>query len=181
MRIIGGSFKGRTLLVPKGLPVRPTTDFAREGLFNVLTNHFDLSNISFLDLYAGTGAMTFEMASRGAKYIVSVDQHAACIRFITTTASKLNIPFIYPLKDNVLGYMKKSQSAFDLIFADPPYHTTDYNQLLETILKSTCLKSEGWLIIEHPASVNFEQHLDFFRHLRYGNVNFSIFQLKSDQ
>ncbi|MBE2247686.1 MAG: RsmD family RNA methyltransferase [Candidatus Competibacteraceae bacterium] len=179
MRIIGGTLKGRTLVVPKGLPVRPTTDFAREAIFNILSHHFDIHTISFLDLFAGTGAMSFEMASRGAHQIITVDQHAGCIRFIQSIAQQWNLKLI-PIRSEVLRFAQKINQTFDLVFADPPYHTTDYHQLVDSLLLANILKPEAWLIIEHPPTIHFNHYTHFIRHLRYGNVNFSIFQSPSN-
>ncbi len=176
MRIIRGTHKSRRIQAPKGLPVRPTTDVAKEGLFNIIENHFDIEELHCLDLFTGTGNITYELASRGALSVDSVDIDARCIKFVGETVEKMDFSSIRPIRSNVFVFLKRIKASYDLIFADPPYDLKEYDLIPELVFKGGLLKTGGWLIVEHP--FNWESHKiqGFREHRKYGKVNFSIFQ-----
>jgi len=175
VRIIGGTHKGRIITVPKGLPLRPTTDFAKEALFNILANKIDFENISVLDLFSGTGLLSLEFASRGSKPVIAVDKNVNCIRFLQSTSKNLNLD-IHTNKNDVFGFLKKASSPFDLIFADPPYDLENIAEINELIFEKNLLSPNGLLIIEHGPKTNLEACRGFTQHRKYGHVNFSFFE-----
>lgn len=175
MRIIGGKYKGKRLTAPKNLPVRPTTDFAKEGLFNVLRNEFDFEGIEVLDLFAGTGNISFEFASRGVKAITSIDQNYNCIAFIKRMSAEMQLNQLKAFKNDVFKYLQKYDTKFDLIFADPPYALEELNTIPDVIISKKLLKENGWLVVEHDKHTDFSAHPHLFKHKSYGNVHFSIF------
>jgi len=176
MRIISGTLKGRSLIAPSGLPVRPTTDFARTGLFNLLNSRIYFEDISFLDLYCGTGAISLEMASRGCNDITSIDSNRNCIQFVSQTATKWGVKGIRTIKSDVMDYVKNCRVSFDLVFADPPYALREVEKLLEAIIEKNLVKPGGLFIIEHDQKQSFAENPHFLELRKYGNVNFSIFQ-----
>ena len=178
MRIIGGTHKGKTIKVPKDLPVRPTTDFAKEGLFNILSNKLDFENLSVLDLFSGTGHISLEFASRGARTIVGVDKHFKCSGFLKSISKELNFN-INSIKNDVFDFLKKSTLKFDLIFADPPYDLNEIPDIHKLIFERELLNENGLLIIEHGSKTKLENLNGFTQHRKYGNVNFSFFENKS--
>ena len=150
MRIISGSNKGRIIKTPANLPVRPTTDLAKESLFNILNNHFDFEELDVLDLFAGTGNISYEFASRGAKRIVSVDNNFKCAEFIRKAAQEYGFNKIITVqRANVFVFLKYPQVPFDLIFADPPYDMEGIETIPDLIFNQKLLKPGGWLILEH--------------------------------
>jgi len=175
MRIIGGEFKGKTIKVPKGLPVRPTTDFAKEGLFNILSNKLDFTSISVLDLFSGTGHISLEFASRGSKNIIAVDSSFKCAGFLRSISSEMNLN-ITALKSDVFAYLSNCTQSFDLIFADPPYDLTEIPNIHALVFDKKLLSQNGMLIIEHGQKTQLENLSGFKQHRKYGNVNFSFFQ-----
>ncbi|WP_445383860.1 RsmD family RNA methyltransferase [Robiginitalea sp. IMCC43444] len=179
MRIISGKHKGRRIKAPQKLPVRPTTDRAKEALFNILQNQYFLSDLKVLDLFAGTGNISFEFASRGTTELIAVDAHPGCAAFIRTTAETLDLP-IATVKSDVISYLKRSTGVFDLIFADPPYDFSE-EQLLELIGLCTApdqLKPEGSFILEHTKEKDFSSHPSLSESRKYGGSVFSFFELK---
>lgn len=176
MRIISGKYKGKQLLAPRNLPVRPTTDFAKEALFNVLQNHFDLSQCNVLDLYAGTGNLSYEFASRGVPQVTAIDAYALCIKFIKQTAEKLDFSSITAIKADAVKFVQRAYQTWDIIVADPPYDYKDYDDLIETVLSKKLLNEDGLLVIEHGKFVSFAEHPHLFDERKYGNVHFSFFQ-----
>jgi len=176
MRIVSGTHKGRRFSPPKGLPVRPTTDFAKEGLFNMLHNRIDIEGTSVLDLCAGTGNMTFEFASRGASSVLAIDQHVGCIKFIKKAASELQLNSITVLKADVFTFVDKLSQQYDIIFADPPYGLEETKELPSTIFKKGLLAEEGLLIVEHGRETSFEEHPNFISTRKFGNVTFTFFE-----
>jgi 16S rRNA (guanine966-N2)-methyltransferase len=172
VRIIGGQYRGKTISPPKGLVLRPTTDFAKEALFNILHNKLDLQEAEVLDLFCGTGNISFEFASRGAK-VKSVDRDASCIKFISSTAHTLKLD-ISAAKSDVFKYLENEKKQFDIIFADPPYDLPNIDEIHAGIVKQGILKESGWLIIEHGAKTDLSELSNFFEHRKYGNVNFSF-------
>ena len=177
MRIISGKYKSKRLSAPKKLPVRPTTDMAKEGLFNVLNNHFYFSQVSVLDLFSGTGNISYEFASRGTENITSVDKHYACVGFIEKTAQELEVN-INTIKSDVYGYLEKTKSCFDIIFADPPYdfETENFIKIVDLAFENEIIAPDGMVIIEHSKFTNLEHHQNFSFFKRYGGSVFSFFE-----
>lgn len=176
MRIISGIYKGKRITAPKNLPVRPTTDFAKEALFNMITNEYDIKTISVLDLFSGTGNIAFEFASRGAKDICCIDENYHCVNFIKKTSKELNFNQLLVFKNDVFKYLKKYPKQFDVIFADPPYNIKNIDRIPDLVIENDLLKTDGILIVEHDRNSDFSNHKNFIQHRKYGNVNFSIFK-----
>ena len=176
MRIIGGIHKGKQLLPPKNLPVRPTTDFAKEALFNVLNNRIDFDELTILDLFAGTGNIALEFASRGAKKIIAIDTHSPCLNFIRDTAKQLNLKSINTDRADVFKFLKKAHTTFDVIFADPPYELPNIAEISELVFVHHVLNPLGLLIVEHGPKTDLSSQLHFMEMRKYGNVHFSFFQ-----
>lgn len=179
MRIISGSFRGKKIIAPSNLPVRPTTDFAKEALFNVLNNHYHFDEISVLDLFAGIGSISWEFASRGSQRIVSVDQDPGCVKFLTETAQKLSIADRMTIvRNDVFQFLKRNTyGSFDIVFVDPPYTFTqeEYDKLVEMVRENKWLNEGGELVVEHSATIKFEEHQHLLQTRKYGNVHFSFF------
>lgn len=175
MRIISGSHRGRKIHAPKNLPVRPTTDLAKESLFNILHNQFDIEELEILDLFAGTGSISYEFASRGAHSVLAVDVNYACVKFITDTAGKLDMTQIKTIKGNVFRVLEQMNRKFDIIFADPPYDMEGIDNIPDLVFMNQLLKEGGRLIVEHPADIDFSSHEQFDQHRKYSKVNFSFF------
>lgn len=176
MRIISGAHKGRKLSAPKNLPVRPTTDMAKEGLFNILNNRYFFDDIRVLDLFAGIGSISLEFASRGTLKVTSVDKHYGCVKFIEDTSAALELP-IQTVKSDVYKYIEYSNEQYTIVFADPPYEFTLqlFENLAETVLKKDLLEENGVLIIEHSKHTDLS-HIDHFQSARnYGGSVFSFF------
>jgi 16S rRNA (guanine(966)-N(2))-methyltransferase RsmD len=176
MRIISGSHKGKRIIAPKNLPVRPTTDMAKEGLFNILNNRYHFDEVKVLDLFSGTGNISYEFASRGSEHILSIDKNFNCIRFIQNTASTLNFERINTIQADVFVFLQRHQSCYDIIFVDPPYNLDDLNKIIELVFNKKLLLERGVLIIEHPKEKDFSHLKNFIEQRRYGNVNFSFFE-----
>jgi 16S rRNA (guanine(966)-N(2))-methyltransferase RsmD len=175
MRIIGGQYKGRRLNTPQLSPTRPTTDFAREALFNILENNFDLSEVKFLDLFAGTGAISFEMASRGCNDITLVENFEGCINFIKKTIVELKTSAIKVQRADVFRFIENCGQHYDIIFADAPYKMSKLSSLPDLILQKNMLKENGWLIIEHSLDNDFRKHSNFIQQRKYGSTIFAVF------
>ena len=176
MRIISGQFKGRRLQVPTNITARPTTDFAKEGLFNLLNNRIDFEDIDVLDLFAGTGSIGIEFISRDAKSVISVEQNERHCAFIRKVCSELKITNLSLIKTDVFKFIDTCHSQFDMIFADPPYELEQLARIPDLIFTKKLLKEEGLFVLEHSSKNNFEQDPHFVDHRNYGNVNFSFFQ-----
>lgn len=174
-RIISGRNKGRRIQAPSSLPVRPTMDFAKEGLFNVLNNYFNFNDILVLDLFAGTGNISYEFASRGAKMVVAVDSNHSCTSFIKETISKIGFSHVSVINKDVIKFLKDHSAKYDIIFADPPFEMENKTEVIELIFSKDLLNPRGWLILEHPGSDDFSSLPNFHELRRYGKVNFSIF------
>lgn len=175
MRIIGGTAAGLRLNPPQNLPVRPTTDLAKEALFNILGNKLDFEDLDCLDLFAGTGNISFELASRGAKSVDSIDLHGKCVLYITETAKKLKLDQIKARKADVFKFMKSANKSYDLIFADPPYDIGQLPVLPGYVFENNLLNSDGLLIVEHPTSRKMAEHPNFVEQRQYGNSSFSFY------
>ena len=180
MRIINGTHKGRSIHPPGNLPVRPTTDFGKESIFNVLNNFVDFTEIKVLDLFSGTGNMTYEFASRGAKDITAVDMNYKCYAFIKKTAEEFGFQMVKAVKNDSFTYIKNCKDSFDLIFADPPYEHEKIELIPSLIFEKQLLRAGGWLIMEHSAKNDFQKHEHFLERRSYGKVNFSIFGWKDE-
>jgi len=176
MRIIRGTHRGRKIKAPASLPVRPTTDLAKESLFNILDNHIYFEDVKILDLYAGTGSISFEFASRGSRQIISVDINPGCVRFINETAMQLGFDRIKAVRSSSIGYLNHCSEKFDLIFADPPYDLEGIEEAVNIVFDRHLLNDGGWLIIEHARGKDFSTFPNFFQHRNYGKVNFTFFR-----
>jgi 16S rRNA (guanine(966)-N(2))-methyltransferase RsmD len=176
VRIIGGSLKGIILHPPKGLPVRPTTDRAKESLFNILENNFDLSQTEVLDLFSGTGNIALEFASRGAPEVAAVDLHGKCIAWIKEMATKHQFTKLLCSKSDAVSYLNKCTRTFDIIFADAPYAMKEIIQIPSIIHRNGLLKKGGWLIVEHESNLDLSHEIGFFDKRVYGQSAFSFFR-----
>jgi 16S rRNA (guanine(966)-N(2))-methyltransferase RsmD len=172
MRIISGTHKGRRLIAPKTLPVRPTTDRAKEALFNILANRYFFDGKNTLDLFSGTGNIAFEFASRGCEKVLAVDHNLNCINYIEKTSNELGFN-ISTIKSDCLQYLKNYKQQFNFIFADPPYYYEKYQELRNLVSENNLVKKDGVLIIEHDKETRFEE--DNIELRKYGTVHFSIF------
>ncbi len=175
MRIIAGSLRGRRLNPPANLPVRPTTDMARESLFNILNNYVDYEDCTVLDLFAGTGAVSIEFVSRGAKEVTSVDINVQCTDFIKSSAARIGIRNLHVVRSEVFDLLKRAYKQFDIVFADPPYSLPDLATLPDLVFEHNLLTPDGIFILEHPREYQFEDHPHFWQHRHYGKVNFTFF------
>lgn len=176
MRIIGGSLRGKQIVPVKGLSARPTTDFAKEGLFNILSNSYDFEEISFLDLFSGTGSISFEMASRGCTNITAVEMNNLHSSFIKKSAADYKFEGFNVVRHNVFDFIEICRLSYDIIFADPPYDLDKLELLPDKILNGSILKEGGLFILEHSGSYSFDNHPNFLRCKKYGNVHFSFFE-----
>ena len=154
---------------------RPTTDFAREGLFNILNSRIEWEGMDILDLYSGSGALAFEFLSRGVSSAVAVDNNIESVKFLSETKKKWEVDNLEVIKSDALRYLEKCHSTFDLIFADPPYQSEDYFDILKLVFERNLLKEHGFLILEHEKRRSFEKEESFQFNRAFGNVNFSIF------
>lgn len=175
MRIISGQFKGRRFSPPTDIKARPTTDFAKEGLFNLLNNRIDFEDITVLDLFAGTGSLSMEFISRYCKSATAVEHDRKQCAFIRKLAAELKVNNLILHQGDVMKFISSCHSNFDLIFADPPYSMEQLETLPDLILQAKLLKEDGLLILEHGSKQHFEEHPNFNFHRNYGNVNFSFF------
>ncbi len=175
MRIIGGTHAGLRLNPPTGLPVRPTTDMAKEALFNILNNRMAFDGIAALDLFCGTGNMAFELASRGAAPVTAVDVHAKCLQFVNMTAGKLKLDAITTVRADAMKFLAACKERFELIFADPPYDLPQLPQLPDLVFANGLLKPGGTLILEHSTNRKVNHHPNFDETRQYGYSSFSFF------
>lgn len=176
MRIISGTHKSRSIKAPKNLPVRPTTDFAKESLFNILNNNFDFTSLKVLDLFSGTGNISYEFASRGFAEITAVESNYNCYSFIKKTAAELDFKNMKVVKNDVFSFLKNCMEKYDLIFADPPYEMEGIEKIPALIFENNLLNDNGWLIIEHSAQTKYTDQQRLLQKRNYGKVNFSIFK-----
>lgn len=181
MRIISGKYKGKRLSAPKKLPVRPTTDMAKEGLFNILNNRFFLDELKVLDLFAGTGNISFEFASRGSKELTAVDGFPGCVQFINKVARELDFP-ITAIKSDVFKFLGRTTDRFNLIFADPPYDLQDsqFSSLVDLVFDNGLLLDDGLLVVEHSSQTDLSQHPNFSENRKYGGSVFSFFETEAE-
>ena len=176
MRIIGGRLKGLRLNPPANLPVRPTTDLAKEALFNILQNQIELEGIRVLDLFSGTGNLSFEFASRGADTVISVDRGFKGLKYIEDTAKQHGLNQIKVFKADVFKYLGLEDQKYDLIFADPPYDLDRIPEIASLVFDKDLLLPDGLLIIEHQSMQNLSNHSSFVEQRRYGHSSFSFFK-----
>jgi 16S rRNA (guanine(966)-N(2))-methyltransferase RsmD len=176
LRIIGGKYKGRRIDPPSNFKARPTTDFAREGLFNILNNRIDFESAAVLDLFSGTGSISYEFASRGAESVHLVEKDMRHITGIKRIIREFEIKNIKPVHIDVKAFLKTCTAKYDIVFADPPYDLPWLKDLPELVSGSGVIKEDGFFILEHPKALNFKDHRLFFEHRNYGGVNFSFFR-----
>jgi 16S rRNA (guanine966-N2)-methyltransferase len=176
LRIIGGKYKGRKILPVRGLKARPTTDFARESLFDILNNRIDFESISVLDLFSGTGSISFEFASRGAREVHSIEKDIRNLSGIKRAIDDLGFTNIRTVHIDARAYLKTCHFKYDIIFADPPYDLPWLKGIPDLVMEADVLSEGGFFILEHPGSMNFKDHKSFFEHRNYGSVNFSFFR-----
>jgi 16S rRNA (guanine(966)-N(2))-methyltransferase RsmD len=179
MRIISGKHKGRRIQAPKHLPVRPTTDMAKEALFNILHNRYYLDEISVLDLFTGIGSICLEFASRNTKQVTAVDKHAKCTVFVEKTAKSLSLD-ITVIKRDVYDFLANNKQNFDVIFADPPYHfeQKEFEKIHQLVIENKLLNKNGLLIIEHSSETKLDHLSHFEQEKKYGGNRFSFFSIE---
>lgn len=176
MRIIGGKLEGKAIEPPQGYKARPTTDFAKEGLFNVLNNEYELEGLQVLDLFGGTGSISLEFASRGASMVYCVEMLPLHANFIKSQAAKFALRNLTVVRHNVFEFLEICREKFDIIFADPPYALDDLATIPDKIFAKDILHPGAYFILEHPGEYNFEDHPYFIKEKKYGNVHFSFFE-----
>ncbi len=175
MRIISGKNKGIRFNPPKNIPTRPTTDFAKEGLFNFLSNYFNFDNIKFLDLFGGTGSISYEFASRGCTDITNIEKFPKCAAFIQKTATEMKYEGFKSYCMDVFTYIDNCRESYDLIFAGPPYALENLNAIPDIIIDKKLIDGAGWFIMEHNPNHHFDNHPHFYTKRNYGDTIFSIF------
>ena len=181
MRIIGGEYRGRKIPVPGGFKERPTTDFAREALFNLLKSRISLQGVTAVDLFCGTGAVSLEFVSRGAKRVVAVDLLGMSGNIIRRSSADWGLDQIHFIRDDVFKWVKRANESFNVVFADPPYANKKLSLLPALVLSSQLLEINGWFILEHGPEHDFSKELDFQEMRHYGKVHFSIFRKSANR
>lgn len=181
MRIISGIHRSRQITAPKNLPVRPTTDFAKSGLFNILASRYNFKRLEVADLFSGTGSLTYEFLSRGCEKVIAVDKNPGCIRFIQQTLVLLKAGSgIQAIQSDALNWLARTSGTYDIIIADAPFAETPAESLINAVADRKLLKKKGLLIIEH-ANSNDLSTLPYYEETRkYGNVAFSFFRIEND-
>ena len=182
MRIISGKHKGRKINPPKNLPVRPTTDMSKEALFNILNNHFNFHELKILELFAGTGSISYEFASRGSAPILCIDGDMGCVNFIKKTAKEFDFD-ITALKSDVFKFLEKHTANYDVIFADPPYgmEQKEFEKIIHLIFENEILDEEGMLIVEHSKYTKLEHMENFSFQKSYGGSVLSFFEFEAEE
>lgn len=175
MRIIGGRLKGRTILPPAGYAARPTTDFAKEGLFNVLSNEYEMESLKVLDLFGGTGSISFEFASRGAERVYCIEMNRDNAAFIRREAGRLGLGNVTVVHSNVFDFLPICREKFDIIFADPPYSMEGLQTIPDKVLSLDILHPGCYFILEHGSEHSFLGHPCLIKEKTYGRVHFSVF------
>lgn len=176
MRIIGGKLKGKTILPPAGYKARPTTDFAREALFNILDNEYEFEDLKVLDLFGGTGAVSFEFGSRGVGRVWCVEMARENASFIKREAQRLGLDNVTMVRDNVFDFLTVCHEKFDIIFADPPYALEGLETIPDKVLERDILHPDCYFILEHGGEHDFSSHPRFFKEREYGRVHFTFFK-----
>lgn len=180
MRIIGGKLKGLRFMAPNDLPVRPTTDMGKEALFNILNNLVDFERTDVLDLFSGTGNLTFEFASRNASTVVSVDKHPKCCSYIRAKAEKWQLKQIKVIREDALRFLRHHTAQYEFIFADPPYDIPGLSEIPQLVMDRHLLKPNGYLVVEHLATRKIDQSPYFTEQRQYGKSSFSFFKQSKD-
>jgi len=175
MRVIGGKLRGLQFHPPHLDPTRPTTDIAKEGLFNVLNNNWNFDNVRFLDLFGGTGAHSYEFASRGCDDITIVERFPKCVKFIEQQIAQWKLNGVKVLQMDVFQFIGNCHEQYDIIFAGPPYALETLDTLPDLIFEKKMIEGQGWFILEHNPNHNFDAHPNFARKKNYGETIFSIF------
>ena len=175
MRIITGRYKGRHFDIPRTFKARPTTDFAKENIFNVLTQYVDFDGATALDLFSGTGSISLELLSRGCQQVVSVEMDRDHHRFIQDCLKKLDTKACIPIRGDVFRFLKSCRQQYDFIFADPPYALKELPEIPDLVIGRQLLKDGGIFVFEHGKDYDFSNHPHFLEHRSYGSVNFSLF------
>lgn len=179
MRVISGIYKRRRFDVPRTFKARPTTDFAKENLFNVLNNYIDFEEgITALDLFAGTGSISIELVSRGCDHVISIEKDPAHHSFICKIMKEVQTDKCLPIRGDVFKFIKNGREQFDFIFADPPYALKELDKLPDLVFEKKLLAPDGLFVLEHGKDKNFSDHPCFVEHRTYGSVNFSFFKAK---
>jgi 16S rRNA (guanine966-N2)-methyltransferase len=176
VRITGGIHRGRNLHPPQNLPVRPTTDFAKTALFNILNNHFDFTTVDVLDLFAGAGSISYEFISREANSITCVDRDFHCVQFIKKTAAELKAENVQVIRANAFKFVTQETRKWDIIFADPPFSELQTDKLPDLVFEKGLLKENGWLIVEHHSKRKLNTVVQPFDERDYGNCGFSLYK-----
>lgn len=176
MRIVTGQYKGRHFDIPRSFKARPTTDFAKENIFNVLTRYIDFDGATALDLFSGTGSISLELVSRGCRQVVSVEADRDHHRFIRECLKKLDTDVCIPVRGDVFRFVRSCRQQYDFIFADPPYALKELPQIPDLVLQKGLLKEEGIFVFEHGKDHDFSAHPQFVEHRQYGSVNFTLFR-----
>ncbi len=176
MRIISGQFGGRQIVFPKNFPVRPTTDYAKNGLFNILQNRFHFESLSVLDLFSGAGGISMEFLSRGAKELIAVDSDIRCSKFLKELFQSYGLTHARTVKSDSLSFIERCTISFDIVFADPPFAFPKTKLIPDLIFSKQLVKTGGLLIVEHGKANAFESHPQFVEQRAYGEVRFSIFE-----
>ena len=181
MRIISGKYKGRRISAPKNLPVRPTTDMSKESLFNILNNRFDFEGLKVLDLFSGTGNISYEFASRGAVNVTSIDADFGCVKFIKQTSAEFEFN-ISAVKSDVLKFLTTHKSSYDIIFADPPYNMDQkvFEEIVSLVFENELLQLDGMMIIEHSKHTKLNHMMNFSFQKNYGGSVFSFFEFDEE-
>ncbi len=175
MRIIGGSFKSMRFNPPANIPTRPTTDMAKEGLFNMLNNYFNFDNVKFLDLFGGTGSISYEFSSRGCTDITNVERFPKCAQFIKKTATEMKMEGFKSLQMDVFAYIEMCHEKFDIIFAGPPYALENMDSIPDLIIQKNMIDGEGWFVMEHNPNHHYDEYPNFLLKKNYGSTIFSVF------
>jgi len=175
VRIISGIFRGKQIRPPVNFKARPTTDFAKESLFNILIHQYNMEEMDILDLFSGTGSISYEFASRGARSVLSIEMEPKHYKFIQDTCRNLQMDQVSVIRADAFKYLRRPVQSFDIIFADPPFDHPGLSELPELIFSSAILNKEGLFILEHPGNYSFTAHPHFFQHRKYGGVNFTFF------
>ncbi len=176
MRIVSGEFKGRHFFPPKNLEARPTTDIAKEGLFDILSHRLDIEDITVYDMFGGAGGISLEFASRGCEHVTLTELNSVNYAFIRKVIDELKVSTIQTYKTDAFRFVQNSKQKFDLVFADPPYDLPKLPEIPDLIFEKELLNEGGILILEHPKEFDFSQHSHFSEHRKYGHVNFSFFK-----
>ena len=176
MRIITGKYKGRRFDIPRTFKARPTTDFAKENIFNVLAGYVDFDGADALDLFSGTGSISLELLSRGCRQVVSVELDRDHHNFIRQCLKKLGDDGVVAIRGDVFRFLKSCHQQYDFIFADPPYALKELATLPDAVLERGVLKEDGIFVLEHGKDYDFSDHPRYLEHRSYGSVNFTLFK-----